>query len=293
MITPLKPFAGISDEAGSQLEQQLHAQAELGWALMELRNVNGQHICDLSQEEWKQVYGQIQQAGQQIIGFCGRVGDGRHRIDTPFEQDVKELRAAIPRMQACGARLFRCMSFPNSKAAPWETPDWRKEVIRRLRELAEIAADGGVILAHENCSGYGAVSPQHCMELVNEVDHPSFGLILDTGNPGHHPDGLDAWQWYEVMREAIVHLHVKDYRQKPGEAGEMCFPGEGVSGLDRIFLDLAEREYSGFLSIEPHLHQPFPPGSAEAESRKYELYLEHGRKTEALWTRAASMPSRN
>lgn len=131
-------FAGITDEAGPSLSQQLKAQDALNWTQMELRNVNGKQICDHSEAEWKQVEEQIAEAGQQIIGFCGRVGDGRHRIDEPFERDLDELTRVIPRMQSCGATLFRCMSFPNSQTQAWDTADWRNEVIRRLKELSKI-----------------------------------------------------------------------------------------------------------------------------------------------------------
>ncbi len=281
-------FAGITDEAGSQLSQQLKAQDALGWTHMELRNVNGQHVCDLEDTEWQQIRDQIGEAGQHILGFCGRVGDGKHRIDQAFERDVEELQLAAPRMQACGARLFRCMSFPNSKETPWEHPDWRREVIRRLKELSNIADDHGILLAHENCSGYGAASPERCMDVMAEVNHPAFGLILDTGNPSHHIDGRSAWEWYQVMKEAIVHVHVKDYRQAPGQAGVMCFPGEGESGLDLILNDLALRKYQGAFSIEPHITHSCTPGSAEAEQAAYRIYLEHGQKTVALWNKSSA-----
>jgi len=90
------------------------------------------------------------------------------------------------------------------------------------------------------------------------------------------------------MKEAIVHVHVKDYRQEAGEEEDICYPGEGNSGLDLIMQDLARNGYQGIFSIEPHIPHGCEAGTPEAEEAKYRIYLEHGRKTVALWEKSLS-----
>ena len=46
-------FAGISDEAGTDLATQIKAHQELGWTHIELRNIDGTCITDLSDEEFE------------------------------------------------------------------------------------------------------------------------------------------------------------------------------------------------------------------------------------------------
>src|SRR5690606_37358427 len=108
-----------------------------------------------------------------------------------------ELRRVAPRMREVGAKFLRIMSWPNDKDAPLSREEWKNEVVRRLRELAPIAEAEGVILAHENCNGYGE-SPEGYLELVAEVKSPALKLIIDTGNNSlHHNSNEATWEYYQ------------------------------------------------------------------------------------------------
>ena len=89
----------------------------------------------------------------------------------------------------------------------WDGSAWQKEVIRRLKELAHIAEQEGVILGHENCEGWGAQSPKHLKALIMEVDSPAFKMIFDPGNPLSH-DGTteDVWEFYRTAGPWICHF---------------------------------------------------------------------------------------
>jgi sugar phosphate isomerase/epimerase len=144
------------------------------------------------------------------------------------------------------------MSYPNSTGSPLEPAEWRHEAARRIRELAEIAEGEGIILGHENCSGYGGTK-EGFLQLVEEVDHSSFKLIFDTGNNTlHEKSGEATWDYYEACRDEIVHVHIK--AAIAGEDGEYstCFVDEDPIQA-RILGDLQTRGYDGWLSIEPHL----------------------------------------
>ena len=52
------------------------------------------------------------------------------------EAVVEELRRAILRMHRLGTKYIRIMSYPNDN---WSKSDWRKETVKRLKELARIA----------------------------------------------------------------------------------------------------------------------------------------------------------
>ena len=273
-------FAGISDEAGQSLDAQIRAHRELGWNCLEPRNIDGTCITDLSDEQFDQVLQQLSDADMRIVGFASQLANWARPVDSDFEVDLAELRRAIPRMQRAGARFIRCMSYPNSKEAPLDEEAWGAEVVRRFRELARIAADGGVTLVHENCHGWGCRSPEKSIELVERVDSPALRLVFDTGNTRDQ----DSYAYYEATRELTVHYHINDWKRTDEGSCETCFPGEGDSGTERVVADLIRRGYDGCLSIEPHMVAVVHLGRSADENPElaWQLYVEHGRRLEQL-----------
>ena len=144
------------------------------------------------------------------------------------------------------------MSYPNSEKSPLSRVDWKTETVRRLKELARVAGGEGVILGHENCSGYGESATGY-LELVEAVDHPALQLIFDTGNNSLHAnDTEETWDYYQLCRDQIAHVHIKC--AKPGPDGDYvtCHVDEDPVQR-RILKDLKETGYDAWLSIEPHI----------------------------------------
>src|SRR5690606_25669333 len=106
-------------------------------------------------------------AGMSVTGFGSQIGNWSRHIMDDFGQDVRELRTAMPRMRRVGARFIRTMSW---KGDGVDEAVWRKETLRRYRELTRIAADSGIVLAHENCTGWGGLSAANMRALIEEID---------------------------------------------------------------------------------------------------------------------------
>ena len=47
---------------------------------------------------------------------------------------------------------------------------------------AKMAADGGILLLHENCEGWGGLSGQNARRFIESVDHPNVRYLFDIGN---------------------------------------------------------------------------------------------------------------
>lgn len=273
-------FSGIADEAGKPIDTQIRAQKELGWGYVELRNIEGTNLTDLSDEAFDSVYGKVTAAGLKVSCFSSQLANWARPVTQDFQVDVDELNRAIPRMKRFGTRFIRCMSWPNDKENPLPEDKWRDEVIKRMRRLASIAESGDVVLVHENCDGWGGKGPEETLELVNEVGSAHFKLVFDTGNPVEH--GQDAWEYYTKVKEHIVYVHIKDYRKENGE-NRACFAGEGEGAVRKIIADLLERGYDSGLSIEPHLAAVVHLGKDAADPEEgYRLFVEYGKRLEKL-----------
>ena len=283
-------LSGFADEAGPTLAEQIRAHQELGWDSIEIRMVgekpNDQNFTEIDDAAYAGCKAELAAAKMRICCFGSPVANWARKITAPFEQDAASLRRAIPRMRELGTRFIRVMSYPNDGLSRAE---WLREAARRLNELSKMAADGGVTLAHENCSGYGGESPEMLGELLAEVDSPAFKVAFDTGNPvahtGENKDCVEGktWAFYQVSKSRIVHVHIKDAKPGPDGKTAFCYPGEGAGEVRRVVADLVATGYAGYLSIEPHIAKVVHLGqSGDRPLSGRDKYLEYGRKMKAI-----------
>jgi sugar phosphate isomerase/epimerase len=270
-------FSGIADEAGTDIETQIKAHKALGWKHIELRNIDELGVADLSDRVFDEVAEKLVDAGLAISSFASQLCNWARPIHVHPEIDRAELRRAIPRMQRTGCSYIRIMSYPN---AGWPEPEWRDEVIKRLKMLAAMAEDGGITLAHENCNGWGGEGPENTLKMIEMVDSPALKVLWDTGNPVAH--GQDPWEYYTAVREHIVYVHIKDGRMVDGQM-QYTWCGEGDGRVEDVISDLIERGYEGGFSIEPHLAAIVHEGqSASQAGSAFDKYVEYGRRLMAL-----------
>ncbi len=278
-------LSGIGDEAGSEIRTQIRAHRELGWSHIELRQVDGQCITDVDDRTFDHISNELTSAGLTVSCFASQLANWSRPIDGDFAVDEAELRRAIPRMNQLGTRWIRCMSYPNSDP-PLSEVDWRRATLDRLRRLTDLAAEGDVVLVHENCHGWAGVAADNALQMLAEIDSPNLRLVFDTGNP--ICDDQDAWQVYQTLQDGIVYIHIKDYRaeRRPVRSEDdltATMPGEGDCSVIRIVRDLRQRGYDGGFSIEPHITSVIHRSQAASDPElAYRTYVEYGKRLERL-----------
>lgn len=268
---------GICDESAKTLEKQIQAHRELGWNYVELRKLGPEgkkNLSTLTDEEFGEVEETLAAAGMKVSCYASKLGDWSRKITGDFDIDVQDLKNALPRMQKLSIPFIRCMSYVNDSL---DETAWRKEAAKRMKELAKIASDGGVTLAHENCTGWGGLNWKNNLELLDAVDSPALKVVFDTGNPPAH--GLDTWEYYAKVKEHIVYVHIKDaLRYMPGGKTVYTFPGRGDGCVRSVVGDLVASGYKGGVSIEPHLAAIIHKSKdTDNESLMYEQYVRYGR----------------
>ena len=272
-------FCGIADEAGATIERQLAAHLELGWKHIELRMVDGTNFTVLAEEAYQHACEALADAEITVSCFASALANWGRKISNDFAVDVAELRSAIPRMQQLECNYIRCMSYPNDG---WLEVEWRDEVVRRLRELSRMAEDGGVVLVHENCDGWGGQSPQHTLELLERVNSPAFKLVYDTGNPASHEQ--DAVDYLRQVIDHVVHVHIKDGSKHDGVV-TYHYPGEGSCHVDECIRLLRENGYDAGYSIEPHIASIIHTGEVggDREALLWDSYISYGHRLMSLY----------
>jgi sugar phosphate isomerase/epimerase len=258
--------------------------ARLGWDLIELRNVDGYALADLPVAAFDQLVGRLAAAGVGTACVDSRIANWARPVTGPLELDLAELDVLAERCAALGTRYVRVMSYPNG-GLPEET--WGREAIRRLRLLTARAERAGLVLLHENCSGWAGRDAARMLRLLAEVDSPALGLVFDTGNGVEY--GYDA---YELLVELVAavpdrirHVQVKD-AAGTADRPDYCQPGLGrcrVADCLRLLLDSG---YRGVVSAEPHLLVR-PHDHVRLAGDGVDMVVEYGRRLAALVAGAA------
>lgn len=275
-------FSGIGDEAGKSIDLQIKAHLELGWRHIELRNVDGVNATLLDATRFDTVADKIRTAGLQVSCFASAIANWSRDIADDFGQDVAELRQAIPRMKKLAVPLIRVMSWKNERGA--SEAEWRDAAIRRLRELTKIAEGEGVLLAHENCTGWGGRGHEQTLELLAAVDSPSLRIVFDTGNPVIY--NQNSWEYYRGIVEHIAYVHIKDAERAADGKTHFTFAGEGDGCVREICADLKKRGYDGGFSIEPHIASIVHEGKSNSPETLYRSYIEYGSRFVELFGKA-------
>ena len=278
-------ITGIADEASEGLQTQIEVHKSLGWNYIELRNIDGENISQLSDEKFSSIYRQLSGSDMHVIAFSSPIANWGRPITGDFKEDIDDLKRSIPRMHKLGTKYIRIMSYPNDGLPESE---WERRVFKRIRELTKIAEDGEVILVHENCDGWASQSPENLTGLIKGIDSPSLRIVFDSGNVvAHGGSGADTWKFYLAAKPFIVHFHIKDcFEDKKTENGEVLhtYPGEGSSGVRDIIIDLLKSGYRGAFSIEPHIAVQIHLGTKTSEHPEAKsIYLEYGNRTNDLF----------
>ncbi len=280
---PTIAYAGIGDEAGVGLRAQLDALAELGWSWIELRTVEGTAVADLDEAAFARLADTLAARGLTVAGVASRIGNWARPVTGDFDQDLDELAVLAPRCAALGTRYIRVMSYLN---AGLDEHEWGRRAVYRMRELAGRAERAGLVLLHENCTGWAATKTERMLTLLDAVDSPALRLLFDTGNGIAY--GYEAYDMLADILPHVAHVHVKD---AGGDATDPVYtlPGAGRCRVAECLELLLRSGYTGVWSIEPHLslrpHGSGPSASSgghEAEQGRHDGFRACGHALEQL-----------
>jgi sugar phosphate isomerase/epimerase len=284
-------LTGIGDEAGIHLDAQIKAAQQLGWKYLEMRTVEVPgfpkgNLHDIPDLAFDLVVARLNEASLGVYCFGSAIANWSKQISDPFEITLAEVKRCIPRMQRLNTKFVRVMSFKPGDNEDTIPP----EVFRRMREVTRMFCDAGLQPVHENCMNYGGMSWRHGLELLEKC--PGLKWVFDTGNPVFNPDRAksrpwprqDAWEFWEHIRDHVVHIHVKDATFVPSKNEcEYNYPGEGQGRVRDILRDALARGYDAGIAIEPHVAVVFHDASVKAsDSVVFDSFIRYGRQLEAM-----------
>jgi 4-hydroxyphenylpyruvate dioxygenase len=227
-----------------QLPEKFAAIAEAGFQHVEL-NDSDLHEFDGTPSDIKHLADSF---GLRILVLQPlRDFEGRPRED--FQHHLQRAEEMLEAARTLGAEtLMLCSNVAE------DGDDDEDLWVADLRALADRAADVGIKVGYEALSwGRFANLYRDAWRLVERVNRPNFGLVLDTFHSLALDDDLSLLQ--TIPPERIFLIQVADAPRLSGEIIDWsrhhrCLPGEGAFDLQRFLAIPMHNGYQGPVSLE-------------------------------------------
>jgi sugar phosphate isomerase/epimerase len=238
-------LSGFADEISPDLDEQLAVLRGESLSHLELRSVWSTNVADLDDAQVARLRRQLHESGVRVSAIGSPIG--KVGIDAPVEPELERLRRIADVAAALGTTIVRVFSFfiPQGR----DPAGYRTQVIDRMAALAAIAAERGLVLAHENEKEIYGDRPERCADIIATVGSPALRATFAAAKfvqCGVRPHS-DA---YALLRPYLVYVQIKDAL---AATGEVVPAGQGDGQVRDTLSALRDSGFAGYLSLEPHL----------------------------------------
>lgn len=251
-------LSGFGDEIHSALDTQMDVMQSLDIHYIETRGIDGKNINDFTPQQAKAVKARMDARGFGVSALGSPIG--KISIEDAFEPHLDQFKNLVEVAHAIGTRAIRLFSFfiPQGK----DPHGYRDEVMERMAGFVAANKGSGVTLLHENEKFIYGDTPQRCLEIFKAFD----GEISCTYDPSNFVQcNVDNKAAFEMLAPYIRYMHIKDSVYTSDEklldkgfdtVSDAHRPaGLGDGNVQWILSQLVQRNYEGFVSVEPHLSQ--------------------------------------
>lgn len=230
----------FADEASPMIDQQIEAMNRNSLNGLEIRNVDGTNVSEITVEKAVEVRKKLEDNGLSVWAVGSPIG--KTDINGNFQKDIESFKHTLEIAHTLNAENMRIFSFyiPQDKAPS----EFKNEVIDRLGKFTEIAEGSGIILCHENEKGIYGDNAERCFDILKAL--PQIKGIFDPAN--FVQCGVDTLKAWDMLGEYIKYMHIKDAMTD----GSVVPAGFGAGNVKEIVNKYMNNGGSEF-TIEPHL----------------------------------------
>ncbi|MBI4556831.1 MAG: sugar phosphate isomerase/epimerase [Candidatus Hydrogenedentes bacterium] len=268
-------LASFTDEISHDLEKACRTCREFGAAGAEIRGVwqtPSQKLTDAQVRDIKRI---VSDHGMLVCSLASPFG----KCDLESAQEVADhmdiLRRCSEIALELDCTLVRGFAFWNrgKRDKPWE------QMLRAYEPVPGILEEKGTILGLENEAACYVGTAHDTRAFLDSLGCDRVRAIWDPANHVQDPggDSIPAYpDGYELIRDDIIHVHVKDAIVAADGSRPNVFLGMGIVGWEEQLRALKDHGYSGYISLETHVNaQSFP---SEWQARYGHLLTGEGRE---------------
>ncbi len=248
-------LCAFADEASASLEGQIAALKRNNISLIELRNVDGKSVKDLTLDEGAAYAKTLHEAGIRVWSIGSPLG--KADIGVELDAYLEEVRHICRLANLFGAEHIRIFSF-------YGAYEKRETVMQYLSSMVEVAREFGVMLCHENEKEiYGDTVARVC-EIMQAVKGLKF--IYDPAN--YIQCGENILQAMELLHGSTEYFHIKDVIS---ETEELVPAGCGDGQIAELVARITDDKV---LTVEPHLALFSGYGNIDNTEMKHKFHFE-------------------
>ena len=228
-------LSAFADEAAADLHGQIEALRRNNITKIELRNLGGVNIKDLSESDAEKAAAAFAAAGISVWSIGSPIG--KSDIGADFAQVQRDLKHILRLCKIFHCDKIRVFSFYTTSYGEVEG-----EVLRRLRLLVKEAGEQGVTLYHENEKDIFGDVASRVETILDGVE--GLKSIFD---PANYLQVGESAENMARMRARADYFHIKDVIRA---TGELVPAGEGDGDIPAMIAELGR---DAVFTLEPHL----------------------------------------
>ena len=238
-------ISAFADEISPDLKVQMDTCEACGVTCIDVRGIDNINIAAMTLPRARGYYQRMQARGFSVPSLGSPIG--KIRIDEDFPAHLELLRHCCDLARAFGCREIRVFSFYPPKKQ--KIRDHRQAVMDRLSAMADLARREDAVLWLENERDIYGATVEGALDIFATVRSPHLRCLFDPANYVY--DDIDPWQaWTGGLGDLTGYFHVKD---KHPDQPHCCAAGAGHGQFPQIFADLKHRDWSGVMTVEPHM----------------------------------------
>ncbi|HYM11322.1 MAG TPA: sugar phosphate isomerase/epimerase family protein, partial [Bryobacterales bacterium] len=233
---------------------------KFGLSYAEVRSMGGKYNTSQPPEKVREAQAVFQEYGVQVsvldtaffkIPLPADTAEGRRTL----EEQWKLLDAAMERAKIFRTKKIRVFAFTREKGEQSEKSAYPR-IYELVREAARRAKAQNFRLALENVGGSYVATGAESAELLKAVPDHTLGLNWDPNNAGASGEQAFPDGYRRLDPARIIHVHLRDYRHRPGGKAEWCAVGEGEMDNLGQLRALLKDGYQGTFTLETHWRSP-------------------------------------
>lgn len=230
-------LCAFADEYDKKLDEQIKGLVSNDIRLIELRNIDGKNVADITDEEGLRCYEKLKEAGVGVWSLGSPLG--KVDIDCDFDDyKEKKVRRLCRIAQLVHTDKIRVFSFFNAY-------EKREKVLAYLNETVKIASEYGVTLYHENEKEIYGDTLCRVLDIYDNVK--GIKLVYDPAN--FIQCGQNSTDTINALFDKTAYFHVKDVIAK---TQQIVPAGMGDGNIKEIVRRI-NPENDTVLTVEPHL----------------------------------------
>jgi len=227
-------LSAFADESDNSLEGQIAALKRNGISLLEIRNINGKNVMELTDDEAKAIRARLDEAGIRMWS----IGSPINKVDINISDEEHEasVRRGCELAKIFGAENIRVFSFYNAL-------DKREKMLNRMKKTVEIGNLYGIRMCHENDKGLYGDNLARTKDVLDNT--PGIYSVYDPAN--FIQTGEKSSDTIPALAPRAFYYHIKDVVAETGELVPAGYGDANILGL------INQIEGDKVLTIEPHL----------------------------------------